>query len=196
MGRRSVWDDEHRENQWGGSSALPAPLTVLEQIPVAATRRKPDRRKRDSVVTFRGVPEELHNQVKKIAEGLGVPVGEVARYLFEFGLGAMERGELRLNPTLAAGRRTLFPPKGWGAASYTPASALPRRKARKGNGPKVSYRGIPPEIVERIEKESGRFAVPVGELARRLLEFGIDAYQAGKLPVQTYVVTTKNTLYG
>ena len=196
MNRRSVWDDGPKEASWGGTSSLPSPMTVMEQIPAAKARRKTDRREREPVVTFRGVPPDLHDQVKKIAATLDVPVGEVARFLFEFSLAALERGDLRLNPVLAQGRRTLFPPKGWGASRYTPAVNPPKRKRRNGNAPKVSYRGIPPETAQQIVRFAELSVIPVGELARRLLEFGIEAYQSGKLAAETYAVVTKNTLYG
>lgn len=196
MGRKSVWEEE--ENSWVGKAAMPGPMTVLEQIPVAEKKKSSwSSQGPQMVVTFRGVPAELHEQVKKLADDLGVAAGEVARFLLEFSLGAVVRGELRLDPTLAEGRRTLFPPEGWGASSYIPVGTLPRRKRTKGKAaPKVSYRGIPEGTTQQVEELAGRLVVPIGELARRLLEFGLEAYRAGKLPMQTYAVITKNTLYG
>jgi hypothetical protein len=100
-----------------------------------------------------------------------------------------------LEPTLAAGRRTLFPPSGWSGGHYEPAKGMPRRK-KKESAPRVSYRGIPNETVQAVEALAGRLVTPIGEVARRLLEFGLEAYEAGNLPMQTYAVVMKNTLYG
>lgn len=192
MGRKSVWDDGDRND---GRTSLPGPLTVLEQIPVAEQKRSATVTGPQNVTTYRGVPVEVKARVALAAERLGVPAGEVARYLLEYGLQAVENGALRMEPTLAEGRRTLFPPSGWNASSYVPVNGAKRRK-KKGGAARVSYRGIPDETVQAVEALASRLVTPIGEVARRLLEFGLEAYEAGNLPMQTYAVVMKNTLYG
>lgn len=66
-------------------------------------------RKAGLVVTYRGIPPDVQEQVKKIADDLGVPVGEVVRRFLEFGLESYRAGTLSLQPVFAAYRRTLYP---------------------------------------------------------------------------------------
>ena len=61
------------------------------------------------VVTYRGIPAELHRQIKEIADKKGVPVGEVARRLLEYGLAAYLVGDLKLPAAPRRGKLTLFP---------------------------------------------------------------------------------------
>ena len=66
---------------------------------------------------------------------------------------------------------------------------------QRGAGVVVTYRGIPAELQGRIKEIAGEHGVKVGELARRLLEYGLDAYESGELQLDAVTVTTKRTLY-
>ncbi len=82
-------------------------------IPPAASKAKRNRqweRKHNQVVaTYRGIPPELQAQIKKIADDLDVPVGDVARAFLQHALEAYQAGQLRVKPQLKTGKRTLFP---------------------------------------------------------------------------------------
>lgn len=84
---------------------------VLRRRPKRQRDRSWERRQRraGNVVTYRGVPEELHEEIKAVAAGLGVNVGEVARAFLEHGLAAYRSGALELDPVAEAVTRTLYP---------------------------------------------------------------------------------------
>jgi len=60
-------------------------------------------------VTYRGIPPDLNERVKLLAENLGVPIGDVVRAFIERGLQAYEQGDLMLQPHLRIGKMTLYP---------------------------------------------------------------------------------------
>jgi len=60
-------------------------------------------------VTYRGIPPDLNERVKLLAENLGVPIGDVVRAFIERGLQAYEQGDLILQPHLRIGKMTLYP---------------------------------------------------------------------------------------
>ena len=63
--------------------------------------------------------------------------------------------------------------------------AEPRKRNRhwekEHNSRKVVYRGVDPKLALRIKEIAGEFAVPEGEVARFLLEYGMRAYHEGDL---------------
>ncbi len=79
--------------------------------PRSKAKRNREWEKAHAVVAYRGIPEELQAEIKRIAEKeLGVPLGEVARAFLEHGLAAYRAGDLRLAAKPVTGRLTLFPP--------------------------------------------------------------------------------------
>lgn len=103
MPRRSVSDQIGDE-----------PIEVLTRRPSKAKRnREWERRQYEKglFVAYRGIPRELHESIKEIADDLGVPVGEVARAFLEYGLEACRRGDLVLQPKPVTGKFSLFPEK-------------------------------------------------------------------------------------
>ena len=71
-------------------------------------RKKTDKPRWATVVTFRGIPDELQEAVKQLAEERDIPVGEVAAYLIETGMRAFRSGELVLQPVPKPGANTLY----------------------------------------------------------------------------------------
>lgn len=71
-------------------------------------RKKADKPRWATVVTFRGIPDDLQKAVKQIAEDRDIPVGEVAAYLIETGMRAFRSGELVLLPVPKPGTNTLY----------------------------------------------------------------------------------------
>ena len=68
------------------------------------------------------------------------------------------------------------------------------RRARKERGV-VTYRGIPPDLQKRLKRVAEEHSVPVGEVARRFLEHGLAAYEAGELVLRPVLVPGRLTLY-
>jgi hypothetical protein len=100
MSRRSV------------SEQMDEPIEVLTRRPSKAKRNREweyRQRKERGFVAYRGIPRKLHESLKEIADDLGVPVGEVARALLEYGLEACRKGDLVLQPKPVTGRYSLFP---------------------------------------------------------------------------------------
>lgn len=88
------------------------PIEVLARRPSQAKRNREwerSQREKANVVSYRGVPVSLSQQITKIAGELGVPVGDVARSFLEYGLQGYRSGDLKLEPSLAVGRFTLHP---------------------------------------------------------------------------------------
>ena len=89
-----------------------APSTPEGYIPAPESKtgrnRTWDRQHNYMVVTYRGIPKALHQEIAKIADHKGVSVGEVARAFLEYALDAFQEGSLQLNPRARSGKFTLF----------------------------------------------------------------------------------------
>jgi hypothetical protein len=97
-----------------------APQPVQEEpgarLPVTKKHKRDrswelEKRQAGEVATYRGIPPALQEEIKAIADGINVPVGEIARAFLEQGLADYKAGNLHLNPTLRTGRYTLFAEK-------------------------------------------------------------------------------------
>jgi hypothetical protein len=83
--------------------------TIVQSKPRKGQKRKKANKPRwTTVVTFRGIPDNLQEAVRQIAEDRDIPVGEVAAYLIESGIRAFRSGELVLLPVPKPGANTLF----------------------------------------------------------------------------------------
>jgi len=96
--------------------------SISEQLgdePIEVLARRPSRAKRDNkwerlhrqrkgFVSYRGIPDHVHERLKEIANDLGVPIGEVARAFLEYGIKACEKGDLVLKPRSVNDRYSLF----------------------------------------------------------------------------------------
>ena len=83
---------------------------VLKHKPSQAKRNRDwERKHNDYKATYRGIPPELHEEIKRLARKLNVPLGDVARAFLEYGLAAYEAGDLDLDPQLRIGKMTLYP---------------------------------------------------------------------------------------
>lgn len=91
------------------TDAIPA---VLARRPSQAKRNRgweTQQRDNSTVATYRGIPLELQQQLRQIAEDVHVTVGEVVRAFLEHGLAAYQSGALILAPQLKTGKLTLYP---------------------------------------------------------------------------------------
>jgi len=211
VARRSIWEQpptgeavEPSESSpaWGGAAAAepqaPAAVPVIEQLRVA--EKKPRDRGwelENRPVLFRGVPPGLHEEIKQVADDLGVRASDVARAFLEYGLLCHQRGELQVEPVLSHYRLTLFPTgDGWGNERpgwyekawdpQPPAVRSRKGKAAKDIPPKtwqqqVAYRGIPQEVQAAIRMIHQQRHVPLGEVATLLLGHALQAYRDGRL---------------
>lgn len=97
---------EFQQQTWF-DGVSPESATVWERKLINSTSQS------SKVHSYRGIPDQLDQKVKTIAQDLKVPVGEVVRVLLEYALSAYELGELMLNPqpriVHAERNKTLFP---------------------------------------------------------------------------------------
>jgi hypothetical protein len=59
----------------------------------------------------------------------------------------------------------------------------------------VHYRGVPRSVQEDVISIASDLGVPVGEVARAMLEHGITSYKAGKMLLRPEVTIGKVTLF-
>ena len=59
----------------------------------------------------------------------------------------------------------------------------------------ATYRGIPPELQDRIKAVASELGVNIGDVARRFLEYALAAYDAGEIDLRASIVSIKRTLY-
>ena len=141
------------------------------------------------IATFRGIPSKLHQNLKSIAQDLGISPGELARYFLEKGLARIEDGEEAVAPSFVPGGYTLYPDE------KKAAQNKPRRKRSKKGQPPRSYYGVPREVVQAVLEQSQALGVTQGELARYLFERGIELYRSGELVLEPVPVQQIATLY-
>ncbi len=78
-----------------GAKIAEEPLDLLEQQPSRAKRARPweeRQRAEGKVATYRGIPEELQEQVKAAAAELGVTVGDLVRLALERFIADFDKG--------------------------------------------------------------------------------------------------------
>lgn len=61
--------------------------------------------------------------------------------------------------------------------------------------PTISFRHWPPSIKKRINRIAARIGAPGYEVARRLIEHALDAYDAGDVTMQPCIASHRLTLY-
>jgi hypothetical protein len=180
--------------------------TVLSQIGdpervEAAMQKKASERKREwekahKPKHYRGVPADIRQGVKEIAETLGVPADEVARAFMEYALVCLQRGTLVLTgmPSQRRVRMTLYASgAGWAENGWKPepAKRSGRRKDETALWREAVYYRIPDELHERI-KRAADDAYPIGEVAAVFLKHGIESYQNGTLVLMPQPKTPAN----
>jgi len=141
---------------------------------------------------YRGVPADLRNAVKQLAEFLDVTVDDVARALFEYSLACIAQGNLRLeariNHRKKAQKMTLFPftGAGWAVNGWNPVpppdpSEKPERpQPNKRDWEEMAHYRIPDALHTQLKKIAG-IHFPLGEVASVLLKHGLEAYRTGVL---------------
>jgi len=98
-----------------GTPSAAVPVEPVEAVPQvlhhrpSTAQRNRNWEQQNKVTGYRGIPPELNDELKALAEELSVPLGDVVRALLEYGLAAHKRGDLTLKPHLRIGKMTLFP---------------------------------------------------------------------------------------
>jgi hypothetical protein len=70
----------------------------------AAQRKLPGK----VTVTYRRIPETIREAIKAAAQEHYVSADEIARLVFEHGVAALERGEIKIKPRLIDGKLRIF----------------------------------------------------------------------------------------
>jgi len=76
---------------------------------------------------------------------------------------------------------------------HRPSNAKRNRDWERQNPP-TCYRGIPAKLHAEIVEIANDLAVPPGDVARKLMEYGLAAYRAGNISFQPIIVG-KRRLY-
>lgn len=167
-------------------SQIGDPQRLEEARKPKSKERKREWEKANKPKHYRGVPAAVREQVKAVAEELGVTADEVARAFLEYGLLCIQRGTLVIQPAASQRRvkMTLYPfsGAGWAENGWTPQP--PKRSGRKKDETPALWREIahyrlPDDLHEQIKRAAQ--LVPVGELVAVLLKHGIESYQNGVL---------------
>ena len=142
-----------------------------------------------NIATFRGIPQKLHDTLKKTAEDLDIAPGELARFFLETGLERLATGEEVITPSFVPGGYTLYPEDG---------PRQPRRKGRRKTRALQkphSYYGVPRGVVQSVLENAQALGVTQGELARFFFERGLALYRGGQLKLEPVPVQQIATLY-
>ena len=139
------------------------------------------------VANYRCFPAELKQKLNTLAmEKVGLPVGQTARLFLEAGIDDYDAGEIKtMVPELSPAGYTLYPKRV--IIRWRPANGT--QYARRSNDEKVTFRGIPKWVDERIAEIAQNLGVPVGEVARFLIEFEIKKFGAKKFIMPNDIVT-------
>lgn len=178
--RRPLAKKEGRRNR-SIQAGIPV-VTIPEKKP-----KKPQQTDSvEPVISFRGIPPDTKQRVHEIAAELTCPVGIAARLLLAYGIQAYQQGELQLVAKISWIGPTLYPQSGkklGRPVNSDRGKGAPARSAKKKNPSNiVSFRGISHQMhqtIIQIAREVGE--VPVGDVARYFLEFGIDLYNRGEI---------------
>jgi hypothetical protein len=180
-----------------GKSATPIPLSVVEQLNFAKTRKSASSpRHRHGQVSYRGFPNDLTDTIRMAAKELQVGVDEVVRAMLEYALGTYWSGRLTLDPSPAKIKMTLYPKN-----SKAKATAIQNKgqKRKKTQAPRwttvVTFRGIPQPVQVAVKQIAEEHDIPVGEVAAYLIEYGIIAFRNGELVLRPVPMPDANTLY-
>jgi hypothetical protein len=82
---------------------------------------------------------------------------------------------------------------------FIPNAAPKKKRSRTWEksyqGHVVTYRGIPPQVREGLISLASSLNVPVDEVARAFLEFGVDQYQSGGIRLSPFPKAQRMTLF-
>jgi len=88
---------------------VPKDTIDLLSTPQPRRGRNWDEAHQTEIHTYRGIPEQLHREIKGVAGEIDVTVGDVVRTLLEYGLEAYHAGDLQLAPVVVETKKSLHP---------------------------------------------------------------------------------------
>ena len=173
----------------------------LNEVP--AGNWKPEKRDRDrswekenKAYTFRGIDPDTHDRVLALAQEWMVSASDIAQVLIEYALALLEREELQIESYLEPKARRMK--ISWQETSW--CQTPPKKKKKQEKDPedaawkfRVSYR-LQNNLVERIRGIADKHNVSQGDVITLFFICGFDAYEKGRLTLNTEPVTVKMTL--
>jgi len=198
------------------------PINMIPTATESRPRNR-DYEKRHPKTTYRVTDENLAGEILAIAQSLTVAADEVSRAFVEAGLRAAKAGQLDFAAVRPSqGRMSLFPtgsekwvvhdePVDWSRVIPTRKKAKPltdfekTQRQKERNRLRVHYRW-PDALVRQIEElTTSVVGLPINQPALRsegrkgqvltmLLRYGLEAYKAGRLPLNPCPVVVKSRL--
>jgi hypothetical protein len=208
-----------QDQGWGSqveTQTVPKPITpavpIVEQLRVAKqVKRQRGWEQGNKTRSYWGIPLELREALGWIAQELCVKVDDVARAFFEYGLDEVQKGTLELipHPNPKGPKMTLYPGgwkhqpwsrENWDRSSSRVFKQKPLKRKRvtqsaKGPACVLAVRHLPDELHQVIVATADACAVPIGEVAIKLLGCGLEAYRDGRLILNPVPVPGANTLF-
>lgn len=229
MSRRDAFTGLRDPNQLAdGEENKPHDPTMLmrqplDLIPTADLKKKRSRKwehvHRFETVTYRGIPQQVVEQIIEIAESLSVPRDEVVRAFLEYGVDLYRTKKLSLIAYPKAQRMTLFPEgdqgnsvlpsqkikdQNWLSEAFPvpkkKSMASKKKKSKKGQDTipnwemRVTFR-IPALLKEDVRAIAREHTLPVGEVVWFFVMEGLKASQNGNLQLQPSPKTIGKTLF-
>jgi hypothetical protein len=194
--RRSAFDS-WQNGQQSDTEIVPPP-SPLDQMSVAAPRKRSRSwEKEHRTCSYRGVPQELHDQVAALAFHLHVNTDEVVQVFMQYGLSCFDKGILTISPRPKAQRMTLFPlpfgsseQAGWSEADKWEPGRPKEIPTKRKTGHMVKKQVLWKRVVTyrldndssaRISYLAGQHTLPVGEIVTLFLKHGLESYKNGHL---------------
>jgi hypothetical protein len=148
--------------------------------------RKKDTRKREPIVNFRCIPKKVKSELDQLAIRYDLPMGVLVTFIFESGLQDLAAGKLVLKPELTRAGRSLYADKEARVGRPLGGGAKGGKKAEDKDTIQTAFRGVSTTLRDRIRAvaEGKGMKVPVGEVARALLEHGIKHIKNGHWPIE------------
>lgn len=126
---------------------------------------------------YRCIPDYVNEGIATLATEFSVPTGLLARYFFDYGLEDIQNGAVRLVVFPSVSGLTLFPDeyKRRGRPNQKSHSKTQKEKRSSTTG----FHGVPQKLHEDIKNLAERRKIRVGEVARFLLEYGLECHKNG-----------------
>ncbi len=176
----AVVADQSPSGGWSGRGNLPDPVLKLRDA--EPTRKKPRDRtweKGHRGITIRGIPLDLRQEIKDIADHLNASSDDAARAFLEYALECYKRGELQIEPTLDRGRRSLV--IRWEERKNNPVPPNGKKQQKGAAWKQMTHYRLPAELIEDIKMICKKQVVVRGDLATYLLSYSLAAYKRGTL---------------
>ena len=154
----------------------------VEQKPKVIKPKKKDTHSSGPKVSYRCFPKELKMALNRAADELRVPVGYLAYYIFEDGLAEYHEDRLMFTSTLSPNGYTMYPDEQRKNGKPAKGSSAPTQLV-------VTFHGIPAEVDQQIQEIANQIQTPKGEVARRLIEFGLERHRKPKSKITAEILT-------